>query len=134
VAAVASHNYGVLAADHGLALHEPLLDPQFVRSWARAAGAWGHSSRTEAMRVLFADLLPEAVISRRSKAYFNRAFMGEATRDFAERWDGGGLDPELVDVEVLREEWLSDFPSAISTPLLHAAWLSTTPAHQGGAR
>ncbi|WP_210438695.1 asparagine synthase-related protein [Nocardioides xinjiangensis] len=133
-AAMASHNYAVLAADHGLVLHEPLLEPRFVRTLARAAGTWGYASRTDAMRSLFADVLPEAILSRRSKAYFNRAFMGQATRAFAEQWDGSGLDPELVDVEVLRAEWLSDFPSAIATPLLHAAWLAATPAHQDGAR
>jgi asparagine synthetase B (glutamine-hydrolysing) len=131
--AMASHNYAVLAAEHGLVLHEPFLEPSFICSLSRAAGTWGYASRTDAMRALFADLLPEAILSRRSKAYFNRAFMGQATRDFAQRWDGDGLDPTLVDVEVLREEWLSPFPSAISTPLLHAAWLATTPAHQDGA-
>lgn len=132
--AVSSHNYGLLAADHGLELHEPLLDPRFVRSLAATAGTWGFSSRTEAMRALFDDLLPAPVLSRRTKAYFNRALVGEATRTFAEDWDGTGIDPQLVDSEVLRAEWLSDFPSAIATPLLHSAWLASVPTHSGGAR
>lgn len=127
----AEHNYRVLAAEYGLALGQPLLDPTFVRSLARAAGTWGYPSRTAAMRALFSDLLPDAILDRRSKAYFNRAFMGEATREFAESWDGSGVDPELVDAEVLRTEWLSEFPSAISTPLLHAAWLSSVRTGQG---
>ncbi|MGN0065018.1 MAG: asparagine synthase-related protein [Nocardioides sp.] len=127
-AAMASHNYRQLAADHDLTLHEPLLDPGFVRALAADAGTWGFASRTEAMRSLFSDLLPEEILARRSKAYFNRAFMGEATRSFAEEWDGSGLDADLVDVDLLREEWRSDFPSAISTPLLQAAWLGSTTA------
>ncbi|GAB3022503.1 hypothetical protein GCM10011376_27970 [Nocardioides flavus (ex Wang et al. 2016)] len=124
-AAVASHNYAVLAAEHGLVMHEPLLDLRFVGALARSAGTWGYASRTEAMRALVGDLLPDVVIARRTKAYFNRAFIGAETRAFAESWDGSGLAPDLVDVDVLRAEWLSDFPSAISTPPLHAAWLAT---------
>ena len=93
----------------------------------------GYPSRTEAMRELFGDLLPDAILARRTKAYFNRAFMGAETRAFAETWDGSGLDPDVVDLEVLRGEWLSEFPSAISTPLLHAAWLASTPQRQGHA-
>lgn len=134
VAAMASHNYSTLAAEHGLELHEPLLDQRFVRSLATHAGTWGYASRTDAMRMLFHDLLPDEILARRSKAYFNRAFMGDETRAFAESWDGTGLDPELVDVEVLRDEWLSPFPSAISTPLLQAAWLHSSPEHQGRTR
>ena len=133
-AAMASHNYAALAAEYGLTLHEPLLDPGFVRALAGVAGRWGFASRTDAMRTLFADVLPDEILARRSKAYFNRAFMGEETRAFAGSWDGTGLDPELVDVEVLRDEWLSDYPSAISTPLLQAAWLNSTSEHQGHAR
>ena len=133
-AAMASHNYATLAAEYGLAMHEPLLDPGFVRSLAGVAGRWGFESRTEAMRTLFGNLLPDAILARRSKAYFNRAFMGEETRAFAESWDGTGLDAELVDVEVLRDEWLSEFPSAISTPLLQAAWLNSTSEQHGHAR
>ena len=124
-AAAASHNYGTLAAEFGLALREPFLDPSFVRSFARHTGRWGFASRTEAMRVLFGDLLPDAIVTRRSKAYFNRAFMGAATRSFARTWDGAGVDPELVDCDVLRAEWLSDMPSAISSLLLQAAWLGS---------
>ena len=90
-------------------------------------------TRTAAMRSLFGDLLPDAILARRSKAYFNRAFMGEETRAFAQRWDGSGLDHDLVDPELLRAEWLSDFPSAISTPLLQAAWLGSTVEHEGHA-
>jgi asparagine synthase (glutamine-hydrolysing) len=112
-------------------MYEPLLDPRFVSELARTAGTWGFTSRTEAMRALFGDLLPDAILARRTKAYFNRAFMGDETRAFAERWDGSGLDPELVDAESVRAEWLSAMPSAISTPLLHAAWLAATPQRSG---
>lgn len=131
VAAMAAHNYATMAAEFGLTMHEPLLEPGFVRALANTAGRWGFVSRTEAMRALFGDLLPDAILARRTKAYFNRAFMGEATRSFAQSWDGSGVDPELIDLEILRSEWLSDFPSAISTPLLQAAWLGSIREQQG---
>ena len=133
-AVMATHNYTRLAADYGVSLHEPLLDATFVRSLAEKAGTWGFVSRTAAMRELFGPLLPDAVLERRTKAYFNRAFMGEETRAFARSWDGTGVDPQLVDVEVLAAEWAAEVPSAMSTPLLHAAWLSSASAHTGSAR
>lgn len=122
-AAIASHNYRRLAAEYDVTLYEPLLSAEFIRALAHRSGMWGFASRTDVMRLLFADLLPDAILARRSKAYFNRAYIGAETHRFAETWDGSGVDSDLVDCEALRSEWLSDFPSAISTPLLHAAWL-----------
>jgi asparagine synthase (glutamine-hydrolysing) len=121
---VASQNYRLLAAEFGVNLVQPLLDPEFVDALAIAAGPLGFASRTEAMRRLAGDLLPEAVLARATKAYFNRAFLGESTREFARAWDGSTLDLDLVDPELLRQEWLSKFPSATSGLLLQAAWLA----------
>lgn len=122
----AAQNFRAFAAEYGLALHQPFLDVSFIRTFAVLAGRWGFPSRTDAMHALFADLLPRQLIERRSKAYFNRVFMGEHTRGFAREWTGSGVDPQLVDLERLRAEWLSEMPSAISSTLLQAAWLSTT--------
>lgn len=124
-AAMASHNYALMCKDYDVTLYEPLLDPTFVYAFAGEAGRWGFSSRTDAMRHLFSDVLPEPVIARRSKAYFNRAFIGPHSRDFALSWNGGGVDQAMVDVEMLRSEWLAPFPSAISTSLIHTAWLGS---------
>jgi asparagine synthase (glutamine-hydrolysing) len=78
------------------------------------------------MSALFGDLLPRAVMERPTKAVFNRAFLGALTREFARDWDGTGVDPALVDIDRLREEWLSERPSALSGALLQSAWLGTT--------
>lgn len=126
-------NYEQLAREHGMTLAQPLLDPPFVTAMADAVGGWGLRSRTEAMDLLFGHDLPAAVVARTSKAYFNRAYIGDATRQFARTWDGTGVDPELVDAQRLRQEWLSEFPSSISTLLLHSAWLgSAQPARTPG--
>ena len=53
------------------------------------------------MRALFSDLLPPQVIARTAKAEFSAPLFGEQTRRFARRWDGGGLDPRLIDSDVL---------------------------------
>jgi asparagine synthase (glutamine-hydrolysing) len=120
----ASKNYRLLAAEFGVSLVQPLLGAEFVDALATAAGPLGFASRTEAMRRLVGDLLPDAALTRATKAYFNRAFLGESTREFAREWDGSMLDPDLVDPELLRQEWLSKFPSATSGLLLQSAWLA----------
>ena len=81
-------------------------------------------SRAEAMRRLFGDLLPPQVLRRQSKAYFNTALFGAASRAFARDWRGGGLDPRLVDEERLRREWLQPVPHAGCFALLQAAWMT----------
>jgi asparagine synthetase B (glutamine-hydrolysing) len=129
-AVVMARNHAAVAREHGVEITDPLLSPDFVYALAREAGTWGFASRSSAMRYLFADVLPEAVISRRSKAYFNRAFLGADAQDFAVGWNGSGVDHDLVDSERLRAEWLSDFPSAISMMLLHSAWLGSS-THTG---
>jgi len=128
-ALVTAQNYAVIAADHGLAVMHPLLDRPFLAALGSAAGSWGFPDRTAAMAALFGDLLPRPVVERKTKALFNRAFLGTATRDFAASWDGSGVDPELIDHDRLREEWLSECPSALSSTLLHSAWL-----HSAGER
>jgi asparagine synthase (glutamine-hydrolysing) len=122
-ALMAAENFRLLAAEHDLKLLYPLLQPSFLAVLGRKWGPWGFTDRTAAMRAVFGDLLPAAVVERKTKAVFNRAFAGASTRDFALSWDGSGVDPAFVDPGRLRQEWLSDRPSALSTCLLQAAWL-----------
>jgi asparagine synthetase B (glutamine-hydrolysing) len=123
--AISLSNYKLLAAESGARLSMPLLEPRFLAAVASARGPLGYQSRTAAMRDLFGDVLPSRVIERSSKAYFNRAYVGVESREFAKGWDGSGVDATLVDAERLREEWLSAMPSAISTLLLQSAWLKS---------
>jgi asparagine synthase (glutamine-hydrolysing) len=84
------------------------------------------------MRLLFGDLLPDDVLARTTKSGFDRAFWSEPSRAFAAEWDGAGADPELVDVEALRQEWMSPEPDPRSFTLLQAAWLASR-AEAGGS-
>ena len=125
--AVALHNFDAQAREFALAAVHPLADARFRYALARAGGAWGYAGRTDLMRRLFADLLPDAVLSRSTKAAFNLSRWGEREREFARSWDGSGVDPELVDAEALRESWLADRPTSVEGYYLHLAWL----AHEG---
>lgn len=120
---VLAHNHAVIASRYGLRTFEPLLDPGFLAALAAAGGRWGFPGRTATMRALFSDVLPDKLLARNTKASFNRAYTGEATREFARNWDGSGVDPELVDPERLRAVWLSDEPTMATGLLLHTAWL-----------
>lgn len=124
-AAILSGNYSLVASEAGVTLVEPFRDPRFVAALARAGGIFGYPDRTTATRELFGDVLPGEVIERKSKAWFNRVYFGEYTRRFAESWDGAGVDGDLVHIDHLRSEWLSEVPSAMSALLLHAAWLAS---------
>jgi len=121
---VLARNVQALADDRGVRWHHPLQDPRFVRALAHDGGAWGFRGRTDTMRFLFADLLPDAVLSRRSKASFNGSRFGDDERDLAAGWDGSGVDDRLVDVRLLRDLWLGERPPGVTGLLLHQAWLA----------
>jgi asparagine synthase (glutamine-hydrolysing) len=123
--ATIAHNHAAVAAEYGIRASDPLLDPGFIAALARAGGAWGYSSRTSTMNALFADVLPPAVLNRSTKAWFNKAHAGGATREFARSWDGVGVDHDLVDADKLRAVWLSDEPTMAAGMLLQSAWLAT---------
>lgn len=122
---VITHNQAAFAAQYGVRASNPLLDPRFLAALARAGGRWGYRGRTATMRALFSDVLPYEVLSRESKASFNAANTGSATREFARSWDGSGVDANLVDPERLRAVWLSDQPTMMTGTLLHSAWLAS---------
>lgn len=111
----------------GTRIAHPFLDPRFLAALSREGGRWGYGDRTEVMRALVGDLLPDAVLARRSKANFTATVWDAPVREFARAWDGTGVDTTLVDPDELRRVWLLDRPIAPSGTLLHAAWL-----HQQG--
>ncbi|WP_165372809.1 asparagine synthase-related protein [Pengzhenrongella frigida] len=130
---VLEHNLGVLAREHSVRVRHPLEEPRFLAALARAGGAWGYCGRTDLMRVLFGDLLPEPVLSRSTKASFSASRFGEIEREFVRSWDGAGLDPRLVRVDALRAHWLGERPSGAPALLLHAAWLAAAGIAREGA-
>lgn len=103
----------------------PFLDPRVIAELAAAGGATGFARRTDAMRTLFGDLLPERLVARPNKAAFNSPVWGPAVREFAAAWDGRGVDDRYVDAAELRRGWLSEQPDFGTALLLHSAWLAT---------
>lgn len=113
-----------IARDEDCLLVEPLGAPDFVACYAAFGGRWGSLSREAGMRLLAAGLLPEAIIRRRQKAYFNASRFGPVSKDFVRSWDGGGLDEDLVDPAALRKAWSAAVPPASTAMLLQQAWLA----------
>lgn len=113
-----------IARDHDVHVSHPLFDDAFLAGLAATCHPFGPMSRTEIMTELFGDLLPRAVLSRRTKAMFNSTVVGDASHRFVEQWRGDGLDEQIVDVDQLRREWRSARPHAGTFGLLQQAWLA----------
>jgi asparagine synthetase B (glutamine-hydrolysing) len=115
---------GVLAADQGVLLTHPFHDARFLAALAALPPRQRPGSRTEAMRMLVGDLLPEPVLSRSTKARFDDVFWTEHARALVTDWDGEGIDEEIVDIDRLRAEWTSPRPEAHTFTLLQSVWLT----------
>lgn len=112
----------------GSEFHAPFWDPVFLRSLARWGGRLGRGHRSALVGALFADLLPEQVLRRSTKAHFTRAYFSEPARSFARAWRGPVPEPDVVRREPLRAAWLSDLPPNTSAVLLQASWMLAQPS------
>lgn len=115
-----------LAAAGDVRLVQPLEDAGFLSALAHDKGAEGFHGRTQAMRELVGDLLPREVTGRRSKGWFDTAFLTPATREIAASWDGSGVDEDVVDVRALTAMWRSDDIDPRSLLLLQHLWRERT--------
>ncbi len=113
----------LIGSDFDVEIVSPLTDPQVLAELTVAGGRRGFPSRTDAMHWLCGDLLPERAISRPTKASFSGAVWGPAVRDFVAGWDGSGVDPISVDIQLLKREVNRDAPDFRTTLLLQLAWL-----------
>jgi asparagine synthase (glutamine-hydrolysing) len=125
-ATLGARNLAMAAAAFDTTLVDPLLDRGFVSAFADLGGVLGFPGRSAVTRKLFGQLLPESVITRRDKIYFNRVFFGEPTRQFARDWNGEAVDTSLVLPDQLKRAWEADMPHAGSAPSLQAAWLNAS--------
>jgi asparagine synthase (glutamine-hydrolysing) len=114
-----------LAADAGAAISHPLLDRALWAAVAAAAPRAGFASRDDALRLAAGRLLPAEVVSRRSKAGFDRVFFHDHARAFIRDWTGAGVPAEFVDTPALRTHWRGERPDAHSLTLLQSAWLAS---------
>jgi asparagine synthase (glutamine-hydrolysing) len=122
---VAIAGLGLTAADTDVRLVHPLFSAQVWAEVARTAAPRGFAGRTEGMRRLFGELLPDQICARGSKARFDEAFWSSRSRAFARSWDGSGVPEEWVDASALAEHWAGEHPRAHSFTLLQAAWLAS---------
>jgi asparagine synthetase B (glutamine-hydrolysing) len=100
----------LLASEFDVQFVHPFADPLFLAAYATDRGRIGPPGRTWALRELVGDLLPARVIERDTWGSFNGAFWTDTARSVVERWDGRGADPELVEPDLLRAEWLRESP------------------------
>jgi asparagine synthetase B (glutamine-hydrolysing) len=122
---VVAASMDALAADAGTRIVHPFLDPSVVGAVAGHFGARGPLNRSAAMRALFDDVLPAAVLARTSKAWFDAAFFSAPSGAFAANWTGAGVDPAIVDPDRLHDEWRSEHPDPRSFLLMQSAWLAS---------
>lgn len=121
-----------VAGMHDVAVCHPLTDGRFIAAAAREGGRTGYPSRTEAMRRLAGDLLPPETTTRGSKAILTDVFWNRYAMAFGAAWDGSGLDPDIVNVDILRRMWSAgdrDAPDLRTHSLLQTAWLSSRPTN-----
>jgi asparagine synthase (glutamine-hydrolysing) len=121
---VALANLNLMAANEDVRVCNPLFDRDFLAAVAAEGGAGGIGDRTQAMRHLFGDHLPEPAIERPSKAQFGPVFWREQAREFATSWSGDGVDTQYVRSDGLRRAWAAENPIFHSWTLLQAAWLA----------
>lgn len=120
----AAVNFRRIMAESDVSYHEPFLDPAFLGPFARAGGIRGWVTRTEMMRMLFGDVLPDEVCRRNEKARFNGVAVGTVSREFIATWDGAGADPSVVDIDAFRRAVLAEAPVFGVQLLLQKAWLA----------
>ena len=114
----------LLADDTDVQLVHPLLARSLWATVGRAAAPHGFANRTHGMASLFADVLPNTCLSRRTKAHFDEALWTDAARRFSRNWDGAGVPTQYVDADALRDHWTDGDPEAASFTLLQAAWIA----------
>jgi asparagine synthetase B (glutamine-hydrolysing) len=123
---VGTASLGLLARDDDVLLEHPFLDAGFVTALSRLPRRTRYLGRTALMQTLFDGVLADDVLARSSKASFDAAFWNESSRAFAASWDGRGVDPDLVDTEALKAEWMSDAPDPRTFTLAQSAWLAAS--------
>lgn len=116
-----------IAADHDVALVNPLLDGGFLAALTHRADRRRGRTRAELLADIADGSLPDVVTAPRPKARFLEVFLRAPTRHFVRTWDGAGADEDLVDVAALRDLW-SRWPIPGGTAgLVQSLWLKAHP-------
>jgi hypothetical protein len=108
-------------------VRHPFADAGF----AAALAAVPPDARKQGREIFFQNALPVELIQRCTRSHFDHVFWSEHSRELAARWNGKGVDDELVDLEALRQEWQGPRPDARTFMLLQQIALSDEPAGAG---
>ncbi|GAB3935828.1 hypothetical protein GCM10027614_11350 [Micromonospora vulcania] len=84
--------------------------------------------RDDLLAAIVRDTLPAEITAPRRKARFLEVFFRAPTREFVRSWDGTGADPELVDVDALRQLWTRWPIPGGTASLVQQLWLAANPA------
>jgi asparagine synthetase B (glutamine-hydrolysing) len=120
-----------IASDLLVDVRHPFADAAFASALAAVPPDARNHGRSVAMRELFDDALPPELIQRCTRSHFDLVFWNEHSRELAARWNGEGIDDELVDIEALRREWETPHPDARTFMLLQQLALNAKPAIAG---
>ncbi|MDI9894210.1 asparagine synthase-related protein [Rhodococcus sp. IEGM 1381] len=121
---------GDLGSLHDVNVRHPFVEPSVLQAFAHHSPFVGMPGRRAIMQLLVGDLLPPEVVTRTSKASFTPSLWNGESREFAQEWDGTGLDESLVRPDIVKREWLGSDPTVHSLSLLQQAWLHS---HKIGA-
>lgn len=111
--------YERLAAEHGAAYLPAYNSPEVGAAVARDVGVRPPLD-TDGFRRRIAPALPPRAGAPVASPY-RTIWQDAETQRFIEEWDGGGIDPELIDRDALCAAWRrGDWRSGM---LLHVAWL-----------
>jgi len=113
-------------ACHDVDIVHPFTAPGVLAAAAKVHPRSGFPSRTEGMREVFGDILPDEVLSRSSKARFNGALFATFSRQFVHRWQGEGSEGLPIDRAALQRTWATEPVDARSLPLLQGLWCRST--------
>lgn len=120
---VCVESFAAMGDFHDTTIVHPFFDERVLDALARTGGFRGFGDRTHLMEHLFGDLLPEQVISRRTKGGFTDPLWTSTAIHFAREWSGGGLLAEFVDNAALKRHWGESDRNLLSTTLLQLAWI-----------
>ena len=113
------------ANDNDVLLVHPAAVAATVGSSCPGRDPLGFDGRSDGMRQLFGDLLPDDICTRGSKALFDDAFWTARTRDHLRSFDGAGVPAEWVDPAALADHWQQEQPLPNLFTLLQAGWLAS---------
>jgi hypothetical protein len=116
----------LLGRDTSTQVVHPLLDPGFLKAiCSLGLSPDSAGGRAGLLGRVFGGSYPEAVLRFRPKATFGEVFWRSHTRSLLASWDGGGVDPSVVDPVQLRREWDRPHPNLCTALLTQQVWLAT---------